>query len=53
MVYFDLSFRSMLIGEIAEDEGALWTEVSISWISIIRCSYHGNNVQVVDGAFCH
>ena len=29
MVYFDLIFRSMLIKDIVEDEGELWTEGSI------------------------
>ena len=51
MVTFDLSFRSMFINEIVEDEGSLWTEGSISWISINRGSYQGNRVQVVDCSF--
>ena len=41
----------MLINEIVEDEGALWTEGSISWISNNRGSYHGKKVQIVDGSF--
>ena len=36
MVSFDLSFRSMLIGVIVEDEGELFTEGIISWLSINR-----------------
>ena len=52
MVSFDLSFRSMTIEDIVEDVGALWTEVSISWLSINRGSHHGNRVQVFGGAFC-
>ena len=51
MVPFDLSFRSMLIKEIVEDEGALRTEGSISWISINIGSYRGKSIHVVDGAF--
>ena len=51
MVSFDLSFRSTLIGEIAEDEGALWTKSSISWISINMNYYQGNILQVDDGGF--
>ena len=51
MVSFDLSFRSMLTEEIVEDEGAIWTEVSISWISINRVYYHDKRVQFVDGSF--
>ena len=51
MVSFDLSFRSMLIEDIVEDDGALWTEGIISWLSINRGSYHGKNVQVVNGTF--
>ena len=53
MVSFDLSFRSMLIEEIVEYEGALWTEGSISWLSNNRGSYHGKKVHVVDCAFLH
>ena len=41
----------MLIKDIFEDEGALWNEGVISWISINRYSYQGNRVQVVDGSF--
>ena len=47
MVSFDLSFRSMLIKEIVENEGELWSEVSITWLSINRVSYHGKRLQVV------
>ena len=48
MASFDLSFRSMFIKEIVEDEGSLWTEGSTSGLSINRGSYHDNRVQVVD-----
>ena len=41
----------MLIEDIVEDEGELWTEGSISWISINRYYYHGKRVQVVYGDF--
>ena len=51
MVSFDLTFRSMLIKEIVEDEGSLWTEGSISWISINIGSSQDKRVQVVYGAF--
>ena len=34
MVSFDLSFRSMLIGVIVEDEGEMFTEGIISWLSM-------------------
>ena len=51
MVTFDLSFRSMFIREIVEDEGSLWTEGSTSGLSINRGSYHGKTVQFFDGAF--
>ena len=34
MVSFDLIFISMLMEETGEDEGALCTDRSISWISI-------------------
>ena len=51
MVSFDLSFRPILTVEIVEDEGALWSEGSISWISINSGSYQRNIVKVVDGAF--
>ena len=53
MLCFDLSFRSILIEEIFEDEGALLTKGSISWLSIDRGSYHDKRVQVVDGDFLH
>ena len=46
---FDLGFRSMLIKEIVEDKGSLWTEGIISWISINRGSSQGKRVQVVGG----
>ena len=52
MVSFYLSFKSRLIEEIVEDEGAIWTDERISWISINRGYYHYNKVQVVDGALC-
>ena len=52
MVSFDLSFIPKCIEEIFEDEGALWTEGRISWISINRDSYQINKVQVVNGFFC-
>ena len=52
MVSFDLSFILMLMKDIFEDEGALWTEGRISWISINRDSYQINKVQVVNGFFC-
>ena len=41
----------MLIEDIVEDEVALWTEGSISWIYVNRGYYQGNMVQFVDGAF--
>ena len=41
----------MLIEEIVEDEGELWTKGEISWLSINIGPYQGNRVQVVDGAF--
>ena len=49
MVSFDLSFILMLMKDIFEDEGALWTEGRISWISINRDSYQINKVQVING----
>ena len=52
MVSFDLRFRSMLIKDIFEDEVALLSEGSISWISINGDSYQENRVQVADGNFC-
>ena len=51
MVYFDLSSRSMLIKDIVEDEVALWTKGSISWLSINRGSYQDNRVNIVGDAF--
>ena len=51
MVAFDLSFRSMLIKDIFEDEGVLWTEGSTSWLPINIGSSQGKLVQVVDGDF--
>ena len=51
MVYFDLSFRSMLIKEIVEDKGELWTEGISLHLSINIGSHQGNMVQVVGGAF--
>ena len=53
MVSFGFRFRSMLIEYIVEDEGALWTEGSIPWLSINRVSHHGKRVQVVDCEFFH
>ena len=44
MVSFDFSVRSILIEEIVEDEGALWTEGLISWISSNRGSSQGTGV---------
>ena len=41
----------MLIEEIVENEGELWTEGSISWLSIHKGPYHGKRVQVVYGDF--
>ena len=52
MVSFDLRFRLMLIKDIFEDEGALWSEGSISWIFINGGSYQENRVQVADDNFC-
>ena len=52
MASFDLSFRSTLIDEFVEDEGAFWTECSISCLSINIRSYQGKRLQVVDGSFC-
>ena len=51
MVSLDFIFRSILIEEIVEGEGALWADGSISWLSINRGSYCGKRVQVVDSAF--
>ena len=51
MVSFDLSFRSMLIEEIFEDEVALCTKGRISCLSIIIGSYHGKKVQVFNDEF--
>ena len=48
----DFSFRSMLIDEIVEYEGLLWTEVNISWLSINLGSYQVKAVHVVYGSFC-
>ena len=42
----------MLIEEIFEDEGELWTEGKFSWISINIDSYQSRMIQVVDCAFC-
>ena len=52
MVSFDFSVRSILIEEIVEDEGILWTEGSISWLPTERGSYHGKKEHVVDGSVC-
>ena len=41
----------MLIEEIVEDEGELWTKGEISWLSINIGPYQGNRVQVVNSAF--
>ena len=51
MVSFDPSFRSMLVKEVVEGEGALWTEGIISWLSINRITYQVNRIKFVDGAF--
>ena len=51
MVFFDLSFKSMLIEEIVEDKGSLWTYGRISWLSINRGFYEVNKVHVFYGAF--
>ena len=51
MVYLDLSSRSMLIQDIFEGEGGLWTKGSISWLSINICYYKLNKVQVIYGDF--
>ena len=53
MVSFDLSFRSMSIEDIYEDEGTLWNEGSISCLSTNIGPYEVNRVHVVYGAFCH
>ena len=42
----------MLIEEIVEDKGALWTEGIIFWLTINGVSYQVKRVQVADGAFC-
>ena len=42
---------SMLIEEIIEDEGAIWTDGKISWLSIHRGYYHYKIVHVVNGTF--
>ena len=42
----------MLIEDIVEDEGAIWIEGRISWLSINRDYYQGKMVQVFDAAFC-
>ena len=41
----------MLIKDIVEDEGALYTEGRILWLYINRGSYQGKRVQVFDDAF--
>ena len=41
----------MLIEDIVEDEGALWTEGVFSWLSINIGSSQGKRLQVVDGNF--
>ena len=51
MVSLDFIFRSMLIEDIVEDERALWSEGSISWLSINIGSYQGKRLHVVDGDF--
>ena len=52
MVSFNFSFKSMLIEEIVEGGGALWTGGIISWLSINRGYYIGNRVQAVGDSFC-
>ena len=34
----------MLVEDIVEDEGALWTEGSILWLSVNRGSYQGKRL---------
>ena len=46
MVFFDLSFKSMLIEDIVEDKVSLWTYGRISWLSINRGFYEVNKVHV-------
>ena len=41
----------MLIEEIVEDEGAIWTDRSISWLSVNRGSSQDKRIQVVYGEF--
>ena len=48
-MFFDLSFISMLIEEIVEDDGLFWTERGISPLYINRGSYQDKIVKVVDG----
>ena len=50
MVSFYLSFRSILIKEIVEDEGALWTKGIILWLSINIYSLKDKRLQVADYA---
>ena len=50
MVSFDLSFRSMLIEDIFEDEGSLCTEGIILWLTINKGSYRVRRVQVLYGS---
>ena len=40
----------MLTNEIVEDEGALSTEVRISWLSIQKQIYQHNRLKVVDNS---
>ena len=42
----------MLLEDIVEDEGKLWTEGRISWISINRGSSKVKRLHVFDGALC-
>ena len=53
MVSFDFSVRSILIEEIVEGKGVLWTEGVISRISINRGSSQGTRVKVIAFAFRH
>ena len=51
MVSFDLSFLSMLIEDIVEEEGALWTEGRILWLYINRCYYQVKRVQFLNSSY--
>ena len=53
MVSCDVSFRSMLIEDIDEDEGELGTEGRISFLSTNIGTCEVNRVHVVYDAFRH